>query len=1082
MKKIFSLITAGLFAVNAIAQQPPTPNPATDPSTGLPGPQKGTVAWYRGGNVPVGPATTNNIFGTLWNSPIYTQTSAQNRMKLNGNITYPVGSVSVNDNRNGFLLLTNNPNIWTGGAGLMSATQGAFSLLHLVGDDGGNLQTFGFRTWMRNGITMSNNFDAGFIGVRKMPNTQGGIDDVSDFVINWSDNVGSAPGVRTPDNLVFNFTTGDGSANDDLIGNNLNGRETMRHTSDGFIGIGPRYNNANQPQSTLHQHQENSASSWMQITNQASPILNNPTTNVNGPTAITANDGLRWGIDGSNIGYMYNQENKHLLFSTNHNAANSSGPSLERMRITHIGAPTTPNPGNTFANDLTRVSISHDPLQPIDRPLALLHLGYNTGNTFIPGQAAGTDGWRNWMEVGTLVSRSTDHVFMGLKPNANGLINGFNRQDAVIAWGDDYNSALPGANSGPDKLRIIFTSPTTSQPFAGPGAMSTQDGLEFVRYVPFHNTNLNINDPRIGFGDFNSLLPVGTIDPGNTIEINSIMNGFNAAANTNVTGSYVGSTGASGLRFRDLTSQSTIVPSTETAVDHTKVLSVDNLGNVVLIDKGAGGGTGIGNYCGSTSNPLNNPYEIPMNGFNYNFTTPANTQSSFHLGNTVCVPTLARMNVYNDNLQVGGAFSSNLNSATNSFGVFSNITNSGNGQLVAVQGTANSSGTNSTARGVRGEGIALNGSIAEGVKGIANTNNNCQQNIAVGGLSANGSVISIAGDFDVEQSTSPLNQGVNVEVFNGTNSSSTNFGINTFVRNPGIVNYGGFFSAGSASQNIGVYGDAGGSITGLPASPTQANLAGFFNGDVYISGAFGPSDINLKDNIDTITDALNIIKQLKPKSFDYKHSSFPSMHLPNGKQYGLIAQEVEAIIPELVNSNTQPAKLDSVGNVLIPAVNFKGLEYQQLIPFLIKAIQEQQTKIERLTQQLNSKDSIQDARLSALESAIIQCCSSNSARTANSNINQLDIELSDKDAIVLNQNVPNPFAEQTTITYNVPESVIKAQIIFYNNAGQIIQTVDVKTRGKGKVNVFASDLSSGLYHYTLVADGKVVASKKMVRE
>jgi hypothetical protein len=60
--------------------------------------------------------------------------------------------------------------------------------------------------------------------------------------------------------------------------------------------------------------------------------------------------------------------------------------------------------------------------------------------------------------------------------------------------------------------------------------------------------------------------------------------------------------------------------------------------------------------------------------------------------------------------------------------------------------------------------------------------------------------------------------------------------------------------------------------------------------------------------------------------------------------------------------------------------------------------------------------------------------------------------------------------------------VIKAQIIFYNNAGQIIQTVDVKTRGKGKVNVFASDLSSGLYHYTLVADGKVVASKKMVRE
>ena len=49
-------------------------------------------------------------------------------------------------------------------------------------------------------------------------------------------------------------------------------------------------------------------------------------------------------------------------------------------------------------------------------------------------------------------------------------------------------------------------------------------------------------------------------------------------------------------------------------------------------------------------------------------------------------------------------------------------------------------------------------------------------------------------------------------------------------------------------------------------------------------------------------------------------------------------------------------------------------------------------------------------------------------------------------------------------------------------SGQIIETVDIKTRGKGKVNVFASDLSSGLYHYTLVADGKVMDSKKMVRE
>ncbi len=152
---------------------------------------------------------------------------------------------------------------------------------------------------------------------------------------------------------------------------------------------------------------------------------------------------------------------------------------------------------------------------------------------------------------------------------------------------------------------------------------------------------------------------------------------------------------------------------------------------------------------------------------------------------------------------------------------------------------------------------------------------------------------------------------------------------------------------------------------------------------------------------------------------------------------------------------------------------------------LVRSIQEQQLTIDSLRNAHSKQDSINNAvqqQLANLAALIDGCCTNNTTRQSNSTINQLDVELSDKDAIVLNQNVPNPFAEQTTITYNVPASVGKAQIIFFNNLGQVIQTVDIKTRGKGKVNVFASDLSSGLYNYTLVADGKVIDSKKMVRE
>jgi hypothetical protein len=238
-------------------------------------------------------------------------------------------------------------------------------------------------------------------------------------------------------------------------------------------------------------------------------------------------------------------------------------------------------------------------------------------------------------------------------------------------------------------------------------------------------------------------------------------------------------------------------------------------------------------------------------------------------------------------------------------------------------------------------------------------------------------------------------------------------------------------------------------------------------GSIFASGSITSSDSTLKTNIHRIhINATQKLKQFRPVTYEWITKTDTAMY---GTKYGFTAQQIESVMPDLVITETN---------------GIKHLDYNGIIPILVKALQEQQTKIDSLTQAANTKDSIQDARLTALENAIAQCCSNNNARTNNSqkNGNQLDVELSDKDAIVLNQNVPNPFAEQTTITYNVPQSVGKAQLLFYNSNGQLIQSVDIKTRGKGKVNVFASDLSSGLYHYTLVADGKVVDTKKMVRE
>lgn len=45
----------------------------------------------------------------------------------------------------------------------------------------------------------------------------------------------------------------------------------------------------------------------------------------------------------------------------------------------------------------------------------------------------------------------------------------------------------------------------------------------------------------------------------------------------------------------------------------------------------------------------------------------------------------------------------------------------------------------------------------------------------------------------------------------------------------------------------------------------------------------------------------------------------------------------------------------------------------------------------------------------------------------------------------------------------------------------MIKTVDLDSRGDGQLNVFADDLSNGIYTYALFVDGKIIDTKKMVK-
>ena len=85
------------------------------------------------------------------------------------------------------------------------------------------------------------------------------------------------------------------------------------------------------------------------------------------------------------------------------------------------------------------------------------------------------------------------------------------------------------------------------------------------------------------------------------------------------------------------------------------------------------------------------------------------------------------------------------------------------------------------------------------------------------------------------------------------------------------------------------------------------------------------SDERWKDNIQTIENPIEKVQQLRGVTYEWKDSG--------DRTYGLIAQEVEKVLPELVNTNED---------------GYKGVGYQNMVSILIEAVKEQQTQIDAL--------------------------------------------------------------------------------------------------------------------------------------
>jgi hypothetical protein len=156
---------------------------------------------------------------------------------------------------------------------------------------------------------------------------------------------------------------------------------------------------------------------------------------------------------------------------------------------------------------------------------------------------------------------------------------------------------------------------------------------------------------------------------------------------------------------------------------------------------------------------------------------------------------------------------------------------------------------------------------------------------------------------------------------------------NTFLSPvKGVVIVGTSVTTGTASQRLQVTGGAYISDnTGIGTTNPTSKLT--VQGDVLVSGVITStdyncsSDINLKENIQPIENPIDKVLNITGVSFDWKENGRSSM--------GVIAQEVERVLPELVSGS------DS-----------KTVNYNGLIGLLIEVVKEQQREINTLKEKI----------------------------------------------------------------------------------------------------------------------------------
>lgn len=279
-------------------------------------------------------------------------------------------------------------------------------------------------------------------------------------------------------------------------------------------------------------------------------------------------------------------------------------------------------------------------------------------------------------------------------------------------------------------------------------------------------------------------------------------------------------------------------------------------------------------------------------------------------------------------------------------------------------------------------------------------------------------------------------------------------------------NYGVYGIAGNGSSgcNYGVFGALYGTITGAGVYGSSfigdmgvnvnGYYAGYFRGNIYAMGTttsasyMTPSDYRLNDNIEAVNgSALDNLLDMNVVEFKYKQREVETDSGKVGlfdeespilthKHYGVIAQELQKIYPDLVVEDGE---------------GYLSVNYVEIVPLLIRSVQELSAKLDeaKKSNALRGDGATNIANPDALQTELFQ-------------------------------NTPNPFTEKTTISLTIAETVNQAALYVYDMNGKQIACYPVTERGNTQIVIEGNSLDAGMYMYSLIADGNVIDTKRMI--